>query len=123
VVDGFGNLIYYEIENREAKERTLGLQMPLALAFEATKFNAYIGTALNLDLLYLTKYRKVGSSSWSSKSVGIDKLESNQIFGLSLVLGASYWVTDNISIGYRHDNGFGDWGWTSNNVCVSFKLK
>jgi hypothetical protein len=105
------------------KSRSVGLQIPLLLSYDASKFSVYLGPALNLDLAYIARTRNIGASAWESSTTAIDELDENQIAGLSMVMGVSYSVTDNIAIGYRHDNSLRDWNWTSNNLSVSFKLK
>jgi hypothetical protein len=120
---GFQQIVGYNNRRREVKSRSVGLQIPLLLSYDASKFSVYLGPALNLDLAYIARTRNIGASVWESTTTAVDELDENQIAGLSMVLGASYWVTDNIAIGYRHDNSLRDWNWTSNNLSVSFKLK
>jgi hypothetical protein len=107
----------------EVKSRSVGLQIPLMLSYDVSKFSVYLGPALNLDLAYIFKTRDAGDSGWDTSVEAIDQLDEDQIGGLSMVLGASYWVKDNLSIGFRHDNNLSNWAWTSNSLSVSFKLK
>jgi hypothetical protein len=123
VFDEFGFLIGYNTVRREVKSRSVGLQIPLMLSYDVSKFSVYLGPALNLDLAYIFKTRDVGDSGWDTSVEAIDQLDEDQIGGLSMVFGASYWVKDNLSIGFRHDNNLSNWAWTSNSLSVSFKLK
>ena len=107
----------YDSIEMEGRSRTLGLQLPALFSIDGSRLGFYFGPAINLDFIQVYKYRPVGSSTWeSSNSSGIEDA------GFSAVLGVNIHVTNKISVGFRHDNGLGDWDWRSNNFCMSFKL-
>jgi len=121
VFDEFSETTY--LLYQQVRRRTYGLQFPIFFEAKFRFLEFYLGSAINLDLVYDYFYRDGDVGDWhSSREVGGNDLKSGQIVGFSILVGGAYSLNDWLAIGYRVNENIGDWQWTCHLASLTFRL-